>query len=320
MLGTATWLDWAAFAAAIVATMLLDRLLVGKGSNAVSFREASVRSVVAIVAALAFAGYVHWSMTLDKAVTYIVAYLVEKSLSVDNLFVFLVIFSYFGIRERQQQRILFWGIVGAVVMRAIFILAGSALLHRFHWMMYVFGGFLVITGIKLALKKEGESVDPESNLALRFARKYMRTTDQFDGDKFFIIKDGLRHATPLFLVLLVIEFTDVLFAVDSVPAVLAVSDDVYVVYTSNIFAILGLRSLYFMLAGMMSRFHYLDLGLAVILVFIGAKMLLSQVVKVPNLASLGVIAGVLTLSIVVSLLKPPKAEPAPAEPPPGGGA
>lgn len=319
MLGTATWLDWAAFAAAIVATMLLDRLLVGKASNAVSFREASVRSVVAIVAALVFAGYVHWSMSLDKAVTYIVAYLVEKSLSVDNLFVFLVIFSYFGIRERQQQRVLFWGIVGAVVMRAIFILAGSALLHRFHWMMYVFGGFLVVTGVKLALKKEGESVDPESNLALRFARKYMRTTDQLEGNKFFIVKDGLRYATPLFLVLLVIEFTDVLFAVDSVPAVLAVSDDVYVVYTSNIFAILGLRSLYFMLAGMMSRFHYLDLGLAVILVFIGAKMLLSQLVKVPNLASLGVIAGVLTLSIVVSLLKPPKAEPEPAKPPPGGG-
>jgi len=320
MLGTATWLDWAAFAAAVLATVLLDRALVGKASNAVSFREASVRSVVAIVAALTFAGYVHWSLTLDKAVTYIVAYLVEKSLSVDNLFVFLVIFSYFGIRERQQQRILFWGIVGAVVMRAIFILAGSALLHRFHWMMYVFGGFLVITGLKLALKKEGESVDPESSLALRFARKYLRTTDQREGNKFFIVKDGLRYATPLFLVLLVIEFTDVLFAVDSVPAVLAVSDDVYIVYTSNIFAILGLRALYFMLAGMMSRFHYLDLGLAAILVFIGTKMLLSQVVKVPNLMSLGVIAGVLTLSIVASLLRPQKAETQAVDTPADGGA
>lgn len=322
MLGSGTWVDWAAFVAAVIAALLLDRMLVGKASNAVSFREASVRSVVAIVAALLFAGYVHWSMSLDKAVTYIVAYLVEKSLSVDNLFVFLVIFSYFGVRERQQQRILFWGIAGAVIMRAIFILAGSALLHRFHWMMYVFGGFLVITGIKLAFKKEGESVDPESNLALRFARRYLRTTEQRDGDKFFIVKDGLRYATPLFLVLLVIEFTDVLFAVDSVPAVLAVSDDVYIVYTSNIFAILGLRSLYFMLAGMMSRFHYLDLGLAAILVFIGAKMLLSQVFKVPNLVSLGVIASVLTASILASMLRPPKAESepaAPAESPSDGG-
>ena len=320
MLGSATWLDWLAFVGAVVATMTLDRLLVGKSSNAVSFREASVRSVVAIAAALLFAGWVHQRMSLDKSVTYLVAYLVEKSLSVDNLFVFLVIFSYFGVREREQQRILFWGIVGAVIMRAIFILAGSALLHRFHWMMYVFGGFLVLTGIKLALKKEGDAVDPEANLALRFARKYLRTTDQPDGDKFFVLKGGLRYATPLFLVLLVVEFTDVLFAVDSVPAVLAVSDDVYIVYTSNIFAILGLRSLYFMLAGMMSRFHYLDLGLAVILVFIGAKMLLTQVVKVPNLVSLGVIAGVLAVSILVSMLRPPKPDEPAADVPSDGAA
>lgn len=321
MLGSATWLDWAIFAAAVVATMLLDRMLVGKSSNAISFREASVRSVVTISAALLFAGVIHFRMGLDKSVTYLVAYLVEESLSVDNLFVFLVIFSYFGVRERHQQRILFWGIVGAVVMRAVFILAGSVLLHRFEWMMYVFGGFLVLTGIRLAFKKEGESVDPESNLALRFARKYLRTTDQLDGDKFFIVKGGLRYATPLFLVLLVIEFTDVLFAVDSVPAVLAVSNDVFIVYTSNIFAILGLRSLYFMLAGMMSRFHYLDLGLAIILTFIGAKMLASHVIKIPNLASLGVIAGVLTASIVLSILKPPKTPPESARPshgPPSG--
>lgn len=306
MLGTATLVDWAAFVGAVIATMLLDRMLVGKSSNAVSFREATVRSVVAIVSALTFAGFVHYRMSFDKAVTYIVAYLVEKSLSVDNLFVFLVIFSYFGVRERHQQRVLFWGVVGAVIMRALFILAGSALLHRFHWMIYVFGGFLVITGAKLAMKKGDESVDPESNLALRIARKYLRTTDALDGDRFFTVKNGVRFATPLFLVLIVIEFTDVLFAVDSVPAVLAVSDDVYIVYTSNIFAILGLRSLYFMLAGMMSRFHFLDLGLAAILVFIGAKMLLSKVLHVPNLVSLGVIAGVLTIAVVASMLRPPK--------------
>lgn len=316
MLSSATWVDWAAFAGAVLLTLGLDRLLVGNRTTNISFREATVRSVVAIVAALLFAVYVYVRITPDKAVTYVVAYLVEKSLSVDNLFVFLVIFSYFGIRERQQQRVLLWGIIGALVMRALFIVAGSALLHRFHWMMYVFGGFLVITGARLAFKKEGETVDPESSLALRIARKYLRFTNEPSGDRFFVVKDGLRHATPLLMVLIVIEFTDVVFAVDSVPAVLAVSDDVYVVYTSNIFAILGLRSLYFMLAGMMSRFHYLDLGLAVILAFIGCKMLLSQLIKIPNLVSLGVIAGVLTLAIVASLLKRPSKQ---AEAPAGEG-
>jgi tellurite resistance protein TerC len=303
MLSSASWIDWVAFAAAVVVTMLLDRVLMGKSAHSVSFREASVRSMLTIVAALLFAAYVHVRLGSDKAVTYVVAYLIEESLSVDNLFVFLVIFSYFGVRQRYQQRILFWGILGAVVMRAVFILAGSALLHRFHWMMYIFGLFLVFTGAKLAFKKDEESVDPESNLALRFARKHLRTTDQYDGDRFFTVKDGVRYATPLMLILIVIEFTDLVFAVDSVPAVLAVSDDVFVVYTSNIFAILGLRSLYFMLSGMMSRFHYLDLGLAAILMFIGVKMLITNWVKIPNLASLGVIASVLTVSIVVSLLK-----------------
>jgi tellurite resistance protein TerC len=218
--------------------------------------------------------------------------------------VFLVIFSYFGVPERNQQKTLFWGIFGAVVMRLVFVLAGSALLHRFSWMMYVFGLFLVFTGVKLAFKKEGDSVDPESSLALRVARKFLRTTKEYDGDKFFTMKDGVRYATPLFLVLIVIEFTDVVFAVDSVPAVLAISSDLFIVYTSNIFAILGLRSLYFMLAGMMSRFHYLDLGLAVILVFIGAKMLGSKFVHLPSWVSLAVIAGVLATAIIASLLRP----------------
>lgn len=300
-------IDWLVFAGAVLATMLVERLLAGKATVKVSFREASVRSAIAIAAALLFAGYVYASMGRDPAVSYLVAYLVEKSLSVDNLFVFLVIFTYFDVRERQQQRILFWGIAGAVFMRALFIVAGSALLHRFHFTIYVFGGFLVLTGLKLAFKKDDDTVDPESSLALRLARKYLRTTSERDGDKFFIVKDGIRYATPLFLVLIVIEFTDVLFAVDSVPAALAVSDDVYVVYTSNIFAILGLRALYFMLAGMMQRFHYLDLGLAAILVFIGAKMLLSGVYKIPNLVSLGVIAGVLTVAMVASALRPERA-------------
>jgi tellurite resistance protein TerC len=204
---------------------------------------------------------------------------------------------------------LVWGVLGAIVMRGLFIVAGSALLHRFGWLMYVFGLFLVFTGIKLAFKKGESSVEPESNLALRIARRYLRTTDKLDGDKFFTVKNGVRYATPLLLVLIVIEFTDLLFAVDSVPAVLAVSDDVFVIYTSNIFAILGLRALYFLLAGMMSRFHYLGLGLAAILCFIGVKMFIATWVHVPNLLSLGVIAGVLSIAVTGSLLRPPKQDP-----------
>lgn len=312
MLSSASALDWGVFAGAVIGTLALDAIVFGRGTHRMSFREASLRSLLWITVGVAFAGWVHHSLGFDKAVNYTVAYLVEKSLSVDNLFVFLVIFSYFRVKEQNQQRVLFWGVFGAVVMRAIFIVAGAALLHRFHWTMYLFGAFLVFTGVKLAFKKD-ESMDPEANLALRLGRRYLRTTNEFHGEKFFVIKDGVRYATPLFLVLLAIEATDVIFAIDSVPAVLAISPDLYIVYTSNIFAILGLRALYFMLAGMMNRFHYLDLGLAVILTFIGVKMLAANLVKIPNLVSLGVIAGVLTVSIVASLMRPPKKESA-AEP------
>ncbi len=306
MLSRAGLLDWAVFAVAVITTVAVDRLLFDK-SHRVSFREATIRSVMAITAGVLFGIFVHYRMGSDYAVTYYIAFLVEKSLSVDNLFVFLVVFTYFRVKEWHQQRILVWGIIGAIVMRGIFIVAGTALLNRFHWMMYVFGLFLVFTGLKLAFKKE-EEVDPESNLALKFARKYLRTTDKYDGAKFFTVQNGVRYVTPLFVVLIVIEFTDVVFAVDSVPAVLAISRDVFIVYTSNIFAILGLRALYFMLSGMMTRFHYLDLGLSVILVFIGLKMLASTIYKVPNLVSLGVIGGVLAIAIVASLLRPKNSE------------
>ncbi len=307
MLGGAALLDWAVFVGVVLGTMTLDVAIFGLKAHRVSFRESTIRSAIWIAVALMFSGFIYTRMGPEESVTYIVAYLVEKSLSVDNLFVFLVIFTYFRVREKHQQRVLFWGVGGAVVMRAIFILAGTALLHRFHWMMYVFGAFLVFTGAKLAFKKE-DSVDPESNLALKLARRFLRTTDRYDGDHFTTMIDGVRYATPLLLVLIVIEFTDVLFAVDSVPAVLAISKNLFIVYTSNIFAILGLRALYFMLAGMMSRFRYLDTGLAVILAFIGTKMLLTNVYKIPNLASLGVIAGVLTIAVVASLAHPPEEE------------
>ncbi|MBX3130255.1 MAG: TerC family protein [Polyangiaceae bacterium] len=307
MLGSASSLDWAAFAGLVVGTMALDLAIFGRGAHRVSFREATIRSVLWIAVGLGFTVWVQQRLGTDKAVTYLVAYLVEKSLSIDNLFVFLVIFTYFRVKEEHQHRVLFWGVFGAVVMRAIFILAGTALLQRFHWMMYVFGGFLVFTGIKLAFKKD-DSVAPEDNLALKLAKRYLRTTDEMHGEHFFVIKQGVRYATPLFLVLIVVEFTDVVFAVDSVPAVLAISNDLFIVYTSNIFAILGLRSLYFMLSGMMSRFHYLDVGLSVILVFIGTKMLVADWYKIPNFVSLSVIGGVLTIAMIASWLRPQKAE------------
>jgi tellurite resistance protein TerC len=297
--------EWAVFAAVVVGVVTLDIALLGKSGRHMSFREAGVRSLLNIAAGLGFAGFVGWRMGRDLSANYLVAYLVEESLSVDNLFVFLVIFNYFKLNESRQHRVLSWGVAGAVVMRAIFIFAGSALLHRFHWMMYVFGVFLMYTGVKLARRKEDESVNPEDNVALKLARRLLRTTEEYDGDHFTILKDGIRYATPLLLVLIVIEVTDVLFAVDSVPAVLAVSKDVYVVYTSNIMAILGLRSLYFVLSGMMNRFHYLSLGLSLILIFIGVKMVIVHFVKIPSLVSLAVIVLVLTGSIVLSLLRPP---------------
>jgi len=297
--------EWAVFAAVVIGVMAIDIALLGKRGRHMSFREAVVRSLFNIAAGLLFGGFVWWKLGRDLAASYLVAYLVEESLSVDNLFVFLVIFSYFKLSDSRQHRVLAWGVAGAMVMRAIFIFAGAALLHRFHWLTYVFGAFLIYTGVKLAIRKEEEAVNPEDNPALKLARRLLRTTEEYNGDHFTVVKDGVRYATPLFLVLVVIEVTDLLFAVDSVPAVLAVSRDVFVVYTSNIMAILGLRALYFVLAGMMNRFHYLGTGLALILIFIGVKMAIVHFVPIPSLVSLAVIVTVLAGAVVLSLLRPP---------------
>jgi tellurite resistance protein TerC len=286
----------------VLLSLVLDRAVFGGVKARVSFREAAIRSVFFVLVGLLFSVYVWVREDAASAVTYLLAYVVEESLSVDNLFVFLVLFTYFKVSESQQQRVLVWGIVGAIIMRAIFIFLGSALLHRFHFMIFVFGGFLLFTGAKLLVRKE-EEVDPEDNIALKLARRYLRTTKEMHGDHFFVVKDGVRYATPLFLVLIVVEFTDLLFAVDSVPAVLAISNDVFVVYTSNIMAILGLRALYFVLAGMMSRFHYLGTGLAIILIFIGAKMVASPFYHLSSLYSLVVIGVVLGASVTASLLR-----------------
>jgi len=294
--------DWAVFGGVVLLSLGLDRAVFGGVKARVSFREAAIRSVFFVLVGLGFALYVCFRENTNAAVTYLLAYVVEESLSVDNLFVFLVLFTYFRVTEAQQQRVLVWGVLGAIVMRAIFIFLGSALLHRFHFMTWVFGGFLLFTGAKLLVRKE-EEVDPEDNLALRLARRYLRTTKDTHGDHFFVVKDGTRYATPLFLVLVVVEFTDLLFAVDSVPAVLAISNDVFVVYTSNIMAILGLRALYFMLSGMMSRFHYLGTGLAVVLILIGAKMVATPFVHVSSLQSLVAIGVVLGCAVGASLLR-----------------
>ncbi len=298
----ATLLDWGVFGAAVLGLMLVDALVFGRKHH-MSFREAALRSLMCVAVGVGFAGFVYARMGATSSLQYLTAYLVEESLSVDNLFVFLVLFSYFGLTESRQQRVLFWGIAGAVVMRGVFIGAGAALLHRFSWMMYLFGAFLIYTGAKLLFRKEEEN-DPENNPALKLARKYIRTTKDYHDDHFWVIQDGKRYATPLFLVLIVIELTDLIFAVDSVPAVLAISDHTFVVYTSNVMAILGLRALYFVLAGMMGRFHYLGTGLALILLFIGSKMVVSRFFHLPTWASLGVIVGVLSGSVGLSLLKP----------------
>jgi tellurite resistance protein TerC len=302
MSGAVGPVDWAVFGGIVLLSLALDRAVFGGVKARVSFREASVRSVFFVLVGLGFSLYVASREDTNAAVTYLLAYLVEESLSVDNLFVFLVLFTYFRVSEAQQQRVLVWGVLGAIVMRGLFIFLGSALLHRFHFMLFVFGGFLLFTGARLLVRKE-EEVDPEDNVALRLARRFLRTTPDTHGDHFFVLKDGRRYATPLFLVLVVVEFTDLLFAVDSVPAVLAISSDVFVVYTSNIMAILGLRALYFVLSGMMSRFHYLGTGLAVILMLIGAKMVASPFVQVSSLHSLAGIGVVLGIAVGASLLR-----------------
>lgn len=298
--GTST-LGWLVFAGTVLTVMLGDRLVFGRLDDS-RLRTAIYRSILWVAVGVGFSGYVYFLKGPTGAVDYLVAYLVEKLLSVDNLFVFLVIFRYFGLSQAHQHRVLFFGVAGAVVMRAIFILAGAAALHHFHWTMYIFGAFLVFTGIKLAMSHDGE-MDPSENLALRFGRRFLRVSDTLDRDHFFTRIGTRLYVTPLFLVLLVVEFTDVLFAVDSVPAVLAITSDIFLVYASNVFAILGLRALYFVLADAMGKFGYLGLALSVILVFIGAKMLLSDFFKLPNTVSLLVIVATLGVAIVASVYK-----------------
>ncbi|HET9212323.1 MAG TPA: TerC family protein [Thermoanaerobaculia bacterium] len=293
---------WVGFNLLILLLLALDLGVFHRKAHAVSLKEAAAWSAVWVALALAFNAVIWWLRGPEPAVQFLTGYLIEKSLSVDNIFVFALLFGYFAVPAEYQHRVLFWGILGALVMRAGFILGGAALLARFHWVIYVFGAFLILTGVKMALHRGGE-LHPERNPVLRLAQRWIPVTSGYREARLFVREGGRRLATPLFLVLLMIESTDLVFAVDSIPAIFAVTRDPFLVYTSNVFAILGLRSLYFLLAGVMGKFAYLKLGLSAVLVFVGAKMTLADLYKVPALVSLLVIAAVLAAAVGASLLK-----------------
>ena len=297
-------LFWTLFLAGVGAILVLDLGVLNRKAHTVRPREAALWTLFCICLAALFALWIGWRFGSRPALEFTTGYLIEYALSVDNLFVFLVVFSYFRVPAEYQHRVLFWGILGALVLRALFILSGAALLARFHWMIYLFGAFLVVTGLRLLVSGEGE-VDPEQNPMLRLARRFLRVTPRYHGHRFFVFEQGRRFATPLFLVLIVIEATDVVFAVDSIPAIFGVTQDPFLVFTSNIFAILGLRSLYFLLHDFMGRFHYLKYGLGLVLAFVGAKMVGSAWFEVPIGISLGVIVTLLGASVAASWLFPP---------------
>jgi tellurite resistance protein TerC len=284
--------------------LVLDLGVFHRRAHTVKFREALAWSAVWIALAVIFAVVVFFWHGRTSALEFVTGYVIELSLSVDNLFVFLLIFRFFHVPPVHQHKVLFWGILGALIMRAVFIVAGVGLIQRFHWIVYVFGAFLVYSGIKLFFQEEAE-IHPEKNPVLRLFRRFVPVTKDYEGNKFFVRRAGL-YATPLFVVLLVVETTDLLFAVDSIPAILAITRDAFIVYTSNVFAIMGLRSMYFALAGMMEMFRYLHYGLSLVLVFVGAKMLLSHYLEIPTPVALAAVAGVLAISVIASVANPKK--------------
>ena len=297
---------WSIFNLIIAVMLYIDLRIVSREAHEVSIKEAAIWSAVWVTVSLLFCVWVGLSMGRQRALEFLAGYLIEKSLSVDNMFVFIMIFSYFRIPPLYQPRVLKWGILGALVMRFVLILAGVALLQAFHWIIYVFGLLLIVTGVRMAVERERE-FEPAKNPALKLFRRLMPVTPYGMGEnRFFVNLDGRWHATALFVTLLVVEASDLVFAIDSIPAVLAISTDPFIVYTSNAFAILGLRALYFLLSGVMGLFAYLKVGVSVILVFVGTKMLLADVLHVPIAVSLSVIAGILTVAIMASVLAKPR--------------
>lgn len=304
-----TWWMWAAFAVFVIVAIAVDLLVLeSKGASKVSFREALNWSIVWIVLSFIFNGLLWWYLDANhgrelanqKSMEFFTGYLIEKSLAVDNIFVFLMLFTFFGVPAQYQRRVLILGVVGAIVLRAVMILIGAWLIAKFHWMLYLFGLILLVTGVKMLMMAEAEP-DLERNPILQWMRRRIRITTDFHGEQFLVYKDGVRWFTPLFVVLVMIGITDVIFAVDSIPAIFAITLDPFIVLTSNIFAILGLRAMYFMLADMAARFHLLKYGLSFILIFIGIKMLLLDIYKIPVGFALSVVGIVLLLSIVGSL-------------------
>lgn len=312
-------LPWILFTGFVLAMLALDLGVFHRHAHAVSRREALAWSVFWIGLALLFNAGVYWQMGTQSGLEWTTGYLIEKSLSVDNIFVFLIIFAAFRVPPAYQHRVLFWGILGALIMRGALIAVGAALLENFHWIIYIFGGFLIFTGLRF-LRSEGPDPDVGHNPVVRFAQRHFRTTADYEGQRFFVKRGGVTYITPLLLVLLVIESTDLVFAVDSIPAVFAITRDPFIVYTSNVFAILGLRALFFLLAGYLNDLRFLKHALAAVLVFVGAKMVLTDIYHIDPLPSLAVVALILTTAVVASLKFPedaPSVEPEPVAAGPG---
>jgi tellurite resistance protein TerC len=303
---------WAGFVLFVLALLALDLGVFHRKAHAVSLKEAGVWSAIWVGLALAFNALVVRAFGPERGLEFLTGYLIEKALAVDNIFVFYAIFAYFAVPAAFQHRVLFWGVLGALVMRAIFILAGAALLAKFHWVMYVFGAILVVTAIRL-LTLPDEGIQPEKNPVYRLLRRFIPATSEYHGPRFTVVQNGKRYATPLLVVLVLLEWTDLVFAVDSIPAIFAITSDPFIVFTSNIFAILGLRSLFFLLQGVIGKFHLLKPALAAVLLFVGAKMLLIDFVKLPIGLSLAVVAGLIAVGVVASLLIPPRGGHAPAK-------
>lgn len=294
---------WVTFAIVVLGLLALDLGIFHRRPHAVALREALGWSLVWVVVAFGFAGLIWFRSGLEPTLEFLTGYLIEKSLSIDNIFVFLLCFQAFRVPTESQHKVLFWGVLGALLMRAVLVAAGISLLQSFHWLTYVFGGFLVVTGIKLA-SRQGEPSDPTRNFVVRFARRFLRVTDDYEGSRFVVRRNGILWATPLLLVLLCVETTDLIFAVDSIPAILAVTDDPFIVYTSNVFALLGMRALFFAVQGLLLRFRYLNQGLAAVLVFVGIKMAMIDIYKIPAGVALVVIVSILAATMVLSVVIP----------------
>lgn len=300
MSGTHSPAVWFGFSALVAVLLFVDLFVLNRKSHVLTTREAATWSGTLVVLAFAFAGFLWWREGFTHALEFTTGYLVELSLSVDNLFVFILIFQYFAVPAEAQPKVLKWGIIGALVMRAVMIALGALMLERFHWVIYVFGGVLILTGIKMLIQKE-ERIEPEKNPLVRLAKRFLPFSPAYDGDRFTTTSGtGRRYFTPLVLVLIVVEWTDLVFAIDSIPAVFAVTKDPFLVYSSNVFAIIGLRALFFLLAGALDSFRYLKTGVAGVLVFVGVKMAISAWVKVPTAASLGVIVAALAAAVIAS--------------------